>query len=516
MVGVMALLMTPDLSSAQGIRPEDTFFIKPRVGIAWHLGDTESSPFNFNMDNWKVDGKFPWAAGLELGYQFNQSTSLSLGAQVTNHPLLFHYGESAEAAEATSGIPVEDDGTVATSIQLMARFAGTGRIAPFFGIGGNVTFGQDGRQQDPGFGPAIALGLDIVLSDRISLVVENTSSMTFPDDAMDGWEGSEPEFVATFGKENDFLPFDVLNALTLGLKINFKSAFTPVEILSVDCVGALQTGQTGTFAATVNADATQPVSYTWNFGDGTTASGLRVTHSFAQPGTYTVTVTASNARSSDSATCTVTVTAPPVAAEIISLTANPMTFEVCAPVTVTFNANVRGDQPVTYSWNFGDGTTGTGATATHTYSEPGSYTVTLTVSNAAGSDTRSITLTAEPCETICDDITELNSVFFDRNSSTLTAEARAALQENLEILLECPNICVRIEGFAGPGERNPQRLSEDRARAVMQFYIDNGVAASRLMAVGRGLTGAGGKGKGDQASNRRADSIPVPCEDLNR
>ena len=69
------LAVMPDISKAQNLRPEDTFYIKPRVGIAWHLGDTEKSPFTFNMDNWKVDGKIPFAGGLELGYQFNQTTS---------------------------------------------------------------------------------------------------------------------------------------------------------------------------------------------------------------------------------------------------------------------------------------------------------------------------------------------------------------------------------------------------------------------------------------------------------
>ena len=193
-----------------------------------------------------------------------------------------------------------------------------------------------------------------------------------------------------------------------------------------------------------------------------------------------------------------------------------MSFQVCEPVSVQFSANVRGDQPLTYSWDFGDGATGSGATTSHTYTEPGNYQVTLTLTNAQGTTTRSITVQALECEAdICEDVTDLNSVYFGQNSSTLTAEARAALQENIEILRECPDICVRIEGFAAPGERNPQQLSEDRARAVEQFYVDNGVPASRLMVAGMGRV-AGTSKKEGAAQFRRVDSIPLPCEELGQ
>jgi outer membrane protein OmpA-like peptidoglycan-associated protein len=348
------------------------------------------------------------------------------------------------------------------------------------------------------------------LSPRSSLVLEWLANMTFPDDAIDGVD----ETVVP-GRDDpvDFGPFDLISSVTLGFKYNFKSALTPVNIVEIDCPSTLEVNETGTFTATINMDASTPLDNRWAFGDGATGTGLTTSHSYDQPGTYTVTFTSSNRGSSDTETCTVEVVPAPEPAAIVSLTANPQSFELCEPVTVNFSANVSGDTPVTYSWNFGDGSTGTGATPSHTYTEPGTYTVTLTATNAAGSDTRTITVEALDCESICDDITDLNSVYFGQNSSTLTEEARAALQENIEILRECPDICVRIEGFAGPGERNPQQLSEDRARAVEQFYIDNGIAASRLMAVGMGRV-AGTSKKEGAAQYRRVDSIPVPCDEL--
>jgi outer membrane protein OmpA-like peptidoglycan-associated protein len=240
------------------------------------------------------------------------------------------------------------------------------------------------------------------------------------------------------------------------------------------------------------------------------------TKTFNRPGNYSVTFTATNNGASDSESCVVNVVPPPAPPEIIGIDASETRFEVCEPVEVEFEANVRGTEPITYTWDFGDGTTGSGEEVEHTFSEPGTYTVRLTARNADGESTRTITITAEPCTAgICYDITEMNSVFFGRNSSTLTNEARTALQENLDIFRECPNLCARIVGYAGPDERNPQQLSEDRARAVEQFYVDNNIAASRFSTEGRGVLPGTTKKEG-AAQARRVDTLPVQCVDLSR
>jgi PKD repeat protein len=45
--------------------------------------------------------------------------------------------------------------------------------------------------------------------------------------------------------------------------------------------------------------------------------------------------------------------------------------------------------PMEWSWNFGDGKSSMVRNPTHTYEKPGTYTITLTVSNSAGSSTAS-------------------------------------------------------------------------------------------------------------------------------
>jgi len=67
--------------------------------------------------------------------------------------------------------------------------------------------------------------------------------------------------------------------------------------------------------------------------------------------------------------------------------------------TVNFDAGDSTDNlgVVSYEWDFGDGTTGTGKTTTHTYKETGTYTVTLEVKDAAENiDMTSITVSVQP------------------------------------------------------------------------------------------------------------------------
>ena len=282
-----------------------------------------------------------------------------------------------------------------------------------------------------------------------------------------------------------------------------------VEVLSVSGPDRLETNESGTFQATTNEEAKPPVMYQWSFGDNASGDGNPVTHTFTQAGTYTVSLTASNrkGKGTDSGQTTVVVVDPPVSAQVITLLADPTNPDTRS--AVRFGANVRGDAPITYAWSFGDGTTDNGAAPIHTYDRPGNYTVSLSVSNKAGSDSRTLSITVAPYEAnYCAELAEMNTVFFERNSSVLTAEGERALGDNLDILQDCPNLNVRVEGLADPFERNPQELSDDRARAVQQYYTDQGVAASRINTRGKGRAGGGSKKSGSEQF-RRADTIPL-------
>jgi len=120
--------------------------------------------------------------------------------------------------------------------------------------------------------------------------------------------------------------------------------------------------------------------YSWNFGDGSPAgTGAALSHAYAAPGTYPVTLTTTGSEGfTASVVHTVTVVAVPVALPALS-TAPPV-----AGSPVSFNGGFSTGGISAWAWNFGDGATGSGATPQHTYAKPGTYTVTLTVTDPAG------------------------------------------------------------------------------------------------------------------------------------
>ncbi len=147
----------------------------------------------------------------------------------------------------------------------------------------------------------------------------------------------------------------------------------------------VSTGEAVSFNA---ADSRDPedgfLLYTWNFGDGTTANGEQVEHSYAAPGEFQVTLSAEDASGVENSVgidvARVLVNAPPVAVAGDSQTARVGTV-------VTFDASASSDPDGEingYAWDFGDGATGSGSIARHTYRAVGDYTVSLVVTDSSG------------------------------------------------------------------------------------------------------------------------------------
>ena len=147
------------------------------------------------------------------------------------------------------------------------------------------------------------------------------------------------------------------------------------------------------FNSTASTSDQQEIStYEWDFGDGTTGSGENVSHTYAEPGTYSVTHHVSTRACEGQVTLPVVVVAAPVA----SFTATT----VCQGEATQFTSTSTGDQISGFQWNFGDGQTGTGETVSHTYTQAGNFQVTLTAEGSggtcSGTITQSVTVYAMP------------------------------------------------------------------------------------------------------------------------
>lgn len=140
------------------------------------------------------------------------------------------------------------------------------------------------------------------------------------------------------------------------------------------------------------------VSHEWNFGDGTRATGVAVSHSYAAAGVYSAVLTVTdNSGLSHSDLVEVTVVGSNVA-PVAVLTASATTGT--APLSVSFSgagSSHADGSIVSWSWNFGDGTGASGATVSKSYATAGTYVVVLTVTdNLGGTGSATTTIVVNP------------------------------------------------------------------------------------------------------------------------
>ena len=133
-----------------------------------------------------------------------------------------------------------------------------------------------------------------------------------------------------------------------------------------------------------DASTGSPTAWKWSFGDGTYSTDQNPKHTYSKAGTYTVTLTASNSGGSGTNT-------RPDYIKVTEAVQKPVVnfwgsrTSGTAPLTIGFT-DASTESPTAWKWSFGDGTYSTDQNPKHTYSKARTYTVTLTASNAAGSN----------------------------------------------------------------------------------------------------------------------------------
>lgn len=136
------------------------------------------------------------------------------------------------------------------------------------------------------------------------------------------------------------------------------------------------------------------LTFHWDFGDGTYGTGMTVKHIYSAPGNYTVTLTVTdNEGATDNDTVTVTVLSSPSQNQPPVADADPDHQQVFIGEKTWFYGYNSYDPDgwiVSYEWDFGDRTNGSGVNISHIYITPGNYSVTLTVTDNCGATDQDI------------------------------------------------------------------------------------------------------------------------------
>ena len=133
----------------------------------------------------------------------------------------------------------------------------------------------------------------------------------------------------------------------------------------------------------VDQSTNSPTAWSWSFGDNNFSTVQSPSHTYTTVGSFTVALTAYNQYGNN--TCTknnyVTVTG---AAPVANFSGTPTIG--APPLTVSFTDSST-NSPTAWSWNFGDSTTSTVQSPSHTYTSVNQYTVALTAYNQYGNNT---------------------------------------------------------------------------------------------------------------------------------
>jgi OmpA-OmpF porin, OOP family len=190
-----------------------------------------------------------------------------------------------------------------------------------------------------------------------------------------------------------------------------------------------------------------------------------------------------------------------------------------AGTAVTLDASGSSDpdgNPLTYTWDFGDGTPTqqtTAARTTHTYARVGGYTVKVTVTGRGGSCTATAQLPIAQTIRIQE---SAGKVLFDFNKANLKPEAIRQLAPVVQLIKDQPGVRILVVGHTdriGSDAYN-LKLSQRRADSVATYLAQNGVPRQNITTEGRGkrdpLPGVSQETAEGRAQNRRVEITLSP------
>ncbi len=211
----------------------------------------------------------------------------------------------------------------------------------------------------------------------------------------------------------------------------------------------------------------QPLAWKWYFGDGTTSSEQNPTHAFKDPGKYTVSLvtTKSNGNDCDSQDSSY------IEVEVFPNPQVDFAYTVaCANDSTRFTDQSKlttGESITAWHWDFGDGSTSTRQNPAHRFKNPGTYNVTLTVTNqnsCVSDTTRQVTIYAPPSSKFTTSLTcdKEEMAFQDQSTvaqGTITrwewdfgdGSARSSEQNPRHLFAQAGTYTVQLKTFSSQG-----------------------------------------------------------------
>ena len=179
------------------------------------------------------------------------------------------------------------------------------------------------------------------------------------------------------------------NTLYIGSRDYKLYAFQDEAITPVANFTASPTsGDSPLTASFTDLSENYPTSWSWDFGDGdnTNSTKQNPVHTYTSAGTYNVTLNVTNRAGSAEKSKIDYITAKNTVIPIANFSAEPTTGN--GPLTVQFT-DESSNNPTSWFWDFGDGSSSTDQNPVHTFEATGTYTVNLTAINIAGNTTES-------------------------------------------------------------------------------------------------------------------------------
>ncbi|WP_031427815.1 PKD domain-containing protein [Flavimarina sp. Hel_I_48] len=168
------------------------------------------------------------------------------------------------------------------------------------------------------------------------------------------------------------------------LTITVNENTAPIAIASADLTEG-KVAHTVNFSGDASTDDVEIVTYSWDFGNGTSSDEMNPQYTYETEGTYEVTLTVADDRGVENTSNAILISVLPANTAPVAIAEADVTSGAI-PLAVQFTGSNSQDdsEVITYFWNFGNGDTSDEANPSYVFSQPGNYTVVLVVEDEEG------------------------------------------------------------------------------------------------------------------------------------